>query len=189
MAWGEELTAVARERGPALVGYAYLLTGDLDSARDLVQEALVRTYGRPRTASDLAWVEAYVRRVILNIYLDAYRRDRAWGRVRHLFVAPEAGPPDDADPATRTADQVDVQAALQTLTARERACVVLRFYDDLTVPRVAERLGISEGAAKRYLSDGVRRLGDVLGPVPGISDELEDVQPSGADRTSGRSRR
>lgn len=93
MAWGEELTTVALERGPALVGYAYLLTGDLDSARDLVQEALVRTYGRPRTASDLAWVEAYVRRVILNIYLDAYRRDRAWGRVRHLFVVPEAGPP------------------------------------------------------------------------------------------------
>ena len=45
MAWGEELTTVALERGTALVGYAYLLTGDLDSARDLVQEALVRTYG------------------------------------------------------------------------------------------------------------------------------------------------
>src|SRR5665647_970761 len=56
MAWGEELTTVALERGPALVGYAYLLTGDLDSARDLVQEALVRTYGRPRSASGLAWV-------------------------------------------------------------------------------------------------------------------------------------
>jgi len=189
MAWGDDLSRLAVERGPVLVGYAYLLTGDLDSARDLVQEALVRVYGRPRTASGLAWVEAYVRRVILNIYLDAYRRDRAWGRVRHLFVVPEAGPPGDADPATRTADQVDVQAALQTLPPRERACVVLRFYDDLTVPGVAERLGISEGAAKRYLSDGVRRLGAVLGPVPGMSDELEDVQPSGAGRTNGRSRR
>jgi len=189
MAWGEELTTVALERGPALVGYAYLLTGDLDSARDLVQEALVRVYGRPRTASDLAWVEAYLRRVILNTYLDACRRDRAWGRVRHLFVAPEAGPPEDADPAARTADQVDVQAALQTLTARERACVVLRFYDDLTVSGVADRLGISEGAAKRYLSDGVRRLGAVLGEVPGVDHEVADVQPSGAGRTNGRSRR
>lgn len=176
MAWGDDLSRLAVDRGPALVGYAYLLTGDLDRARDLVQEALVRVYGRPRTASDLAWVEAYVRRVILNIYLDAYRRDRAWGRVRHLFLAPEA-PAGGADHATRTADQVDVQAALQTLPARERACVVLRFYDDLTVPGVAERLGISEGAAKRYLSDGVRRLGVVLGPVPGMGEELEDVQP------------
>jgi len=189
MAWGDDLSRLAVERGPALVGYAYLLTGDLDSARDLVQEALVRTYGRPRTASGLAWVEAYVRRVILNIYLDAYRRDRAWGRVRHLFVVPEAAPPGDADPAARTADQVDVQAALQALPPRERACVVLRFYDDLTVPALADRLGISEGAAKRYLSDGVRRLGAVLGPVPGMGDELEDVQPSEASRTSGRSRR
>lgn len=179
MAWGEELTTVALGRGPALVGYAYLLTGDLDSARDLVQEALVRTYGRPRTASDLAWVEAYVRRVILNIYLDAYRRDRAWGRVRHLFVVPEAGPPRDPDPATRTADQVDVQAAPQTLPPRERACVVLRFYDDLTVPALADRLGISEGAAKRYLSDAVRRLAGSLGPVRVGDDEVEDedVQP------------
>src|SRR5665648_206858 len=188
MAWGDDLSRLAVERGPALVGYAYLLTGDLDSARDLVQEALVRTYGRPRTASGLAWVEAYVRRVILNIYLDAYRRDRAWGRVRHLFVVPDA-PPGDADPAARTADQVDVQAALQARSRGGRACVVLRFYDDLTVPALADRLGISEGAAKRYLSDGVRRLGAVLGPVPGMGDELEDVQPSEASRTSGRSRR
>jgi RNA polymerase sigma-70 factor (ECF subfamily) len=178
MAWGDELAALTIDRGPALVGYAYLLTGDLESARDLVQEALVRTYGRPRPAS-VTWVEAYVRRVILNVYLDGYRRDRAWGRVRHLFVAPDAGPGDDG-PATRTADHIDVQAALQGLPPRERACVVLRFYDDLTVPALAERLGISEGAAKRYLSDGVRRLEAVLGPVPeghGEADEVDDVRP------------
>jgi RNA polymerase sigma-70 factor (ECF subfamily) len=174
MAWGDELAALTTDRGPALVGYAYLLTGDLESARDLVQEALVRTYGRPRSAS-VEWVEAYVRRVILNIYLDGYRRDRAWGRVRHLFVAPDAGPP-DTEHATRTADHVDVQAALQGLPPRERACVVLRF-DDLTVPALAERLGISEGAAKRYLSDGVRRLEAVLGPVPEGHGEVDDVRP------------
>jgi RNA polymerase sigma-70 factor (ECF subfamily) len=173
MAWGDELTALTIDRGPALVGYAYLLTGNLESARDLVQEALVRTYGRPRSASDLAWVEAYVRRVILNVYIDGYRRDRAWGRVRHLFVTPDGGPP-DTEHATRTADHVDVQAALQGLPPRERACVVLRFYDDLTVPALAARLGISEGAAKRYLSDGIRRLHGALGPI--AEDEVADVQ-------------
>src|SRR5665648_457869 len=47
MAWGDDLSRLAVERGPALVGHAYLLTGDRDSARDRVQEALVRTYGRP----------------------------------------------------------------------------------------------------------------------------------------------
>ena len=173
MAWGDELAALTIHRGPALVGYAYLLTGDLESARDLVQEALVRTYGRPRSASDLAWVEAYVRRVILNVYLDGYRRDRTWGRVRHLFVTPDGDPGDDG-PATCTADHVDVQAALQELPPRERACVVLRFYDDLTVPALAARLGISEGAAKRYLSDGIRRLHGALGPI--AEDEVAEVQ-------------
>lgn len=174
MGWGDDLSGLAADRGPALVGYAYLLTGDLDAARDLVQEALIRTFGRPRGAADMAWLEAYVRRVILNIYLDAYRRDRAWGRVRHLFVVPEARTADDA---ARTDDHVDVQSALAGLPPRERACVVLRYYDDLTVPAVAARLGISEGAAKRYLSDGVRRLQAALGPIAGNgADDVADVQ-------------
>lgn len=168
MSWSEDLTALATERRPALVGYAYLLTGDLYRAEDLVQEAILRTYGRPRSGEGLAFAEAYVRRVILNTFLDSYRRDKAWGRVRHLFAAP----PDDApshpapDVASRTADRLDVQDALTMLPPRERACVVLRFFEDLTVPAIAEHLGISLGAAKRYLSDGVRRLEAVLGPLP-----------------------
>lgn len=175
MAWGDDLSGLAAERGPALVGYAYLLTGNLDAARDLVQEALIRTFGRPRGAADMAWLEAYVRRVMLNTYLDAYRRERSWRRVRHLFVVPDV---DAADDAARTADLVDMQEALATLPPRERACIVLRYYDDLTVPAVAERLGISQGTAKRYLSDGVRRLHDALGPAAttGVAEhEVADV--------------
>lgn len=166
MAWGDDLAQLAATRGSALVGYAYLLTGDLDRAQDLVQEGLARAFGRPRLGADLVWAEAYVRRTILNAFLDGYRRDRSWGRVRHLF----AGRDDDGTGAgdqlaSATVDHVDVQAALATLPARERACVVLRFYDDLTVPALAERLGISDGAAKRYLSDGIRRLEARLGTV------------------------
>ncbi len=171
MAWGDDLGQLAATRGSALVGYAYLLTGDLDRAQDLVQEGLARAFGRPRLGADLVWAEAYVRRTILNAFVDGYRRDRSWGRVRHLFAGPDestpgasaAAPADDL--AARTADRADVQAALATLPPRERACVVLRFYDDLTVPAVAERLGISDGAAKRYLSDGIRRLETALGAV------------------------
>ena len=174
MAWGDDLAELATTRGPALVGYASLLTGNVDRAQDLVQEALARAYGRPRAGADLAWAEAYVRRAILNVFLDGYRRDRLWVRRRHLFAAPDDAAPTAGDQlATSTADHVDVQAALATLPARERACVVLRFYDDLTVPDVAARLGISEGAAKRYLSDGVRRLERVLGPVEPI-DAVDD---------------
>ena len=179
MAWGDDLAELATTRGPALVGYASLLTGSVDRAQDLVQEALARAYGRPRAGADLAWAEAYVRRTILNLFLDGYRRDRLWARRRHLFAAA-----DDAEAAlvdqvaTSTVDHVDLQAALATLPARERACVVLRFYDDLTVPDVAARLGISEGAAKRYLSDGVHRLERVLGPVEPV--EAGEVAPVGS---------
>lgn len=189
MVWSSDLTALATDRGPALVGYAYLLTGDLDRAEDLVQDALLRTYGRPRTSDGVEWAEAYVRRVILNTFLDAYRRDRAWGRVRHLFATRSD---DDLSPhadqlSTRTADRVDVQAALQTLPPRERACVVLRYYDDLTVPALAQRLGLSEGAAKRYLSDAVRRLEGVLGPLPDASEtQPDDAEHVELTRTSSR---
>ena len=178
MAWGDDLAELATTRGPALVGYASLLTGNVDRAQDLVQEALARAYGRPRAGADLAWTEAYVRRAILNLFLDGYRRDRLWARRRHLFAAPADAEPTLVDQvATSTADHVDVQAALATLPARERACVVLRFFDDLTVPDVAARLGISEGAAKRYLSDGVHRLERVLGPVEPVEagDEVAAV--------------
>ena len=183
MAWGDDLAELAATRGSALVGYAYLLTGDLDRAQDLVQEALARAFGRPRRGGDLTWVEAYVRRTVLNAFLDGYRRERLWTRSRHLFaVGDDDGARTTTDRlAARTADRVDVQAALATLPPRERACVVLRFYDDLTVPALAERLGISEGAAKRYLSDGVRRLEAALGEVAEPADVV-DVRPSGRSR-------
>ena len=175
MGRSEDLTALVRDRGSALVGYACLLTGDLHRAEDLVQEALVRTYARPVTA-EVAWTEAYVRRVVLNTFLDGYRRERAWGRIRHLFASAGEEPRGwgQADVADGTVDRVDVQAALQSLPPRERACVVLRFYDDLTVPALAARLGITDGTAKRYLSDGTRRLVALLGPLSDTLDAAED---------------
>ncbi len=161
MAWGDDLGRLAEERGSALIGYAYLLTGDIEAARDLVQEAIVRTFARPRRGQQMEWLEAYVRRVVLNLYVDGYRRARVWRRVRPAVAAADVATAADV----RVVDHVDAQRALATLPPRERACVVLRFYDDLTVAALAERLGISEGTAKRYLADGLRKLQPLLGPV------------------------
>ncbi|WP_284329353.1 RNA polymerase sigma factor [Demequina litorisediminis] len=63
------------------------------------------------------------------------------------------------------AEVLDVRAALARLSPRERACIVLRFYDDLTVPAIAERLGLAEGTVKRYLSDASARLATELHTV------------------------
>ena len=74
MGWQDEQTMLATQRGPALVGYAYLLCGDLTRAHDLVQEALVRAWARPGLARGPQATEAYVRRALLNVFLDERRR-------------------------------------------------------------------------------------------------------------------
>jgi len=165
VSWEDELDEFARVRGPALVGYGYLLTGELHAARDLVQDAFVRTFARHRTGTDAEKIEAYVRQAMLNIYRDAYRKRRTWFGVRPLVAERAAyGPPDVV-----AADRVDVHAALGRLSPRERACIVLRHYDDLTVPEIASRLAVSEGAVKRYLSDARMRL------EPLLDDGADDV--------------
>jgi RNA polymerase sigma factor (sigma-70 family) len=165
-AWEDSLDDLVRHRGSALVGYAYLLCGDRREAEDLVQDALVKTYARARRGLEATTVEGYVRAAVLSTYLDGFRRRRRWAAVRHLVSADDARP----GPEAATAVRMDVQAALRVLSPRERACVVLRFYEDLTVPVIAERLALSQGAVKRYLSDAARRMEAHLGAaedVPG----------------------
>ena len=155
----ERLAVLVAERGGALVGYAYLLCGRLSEAEDLVQEGLIRTFSRRRSGVDVAWLEAYVRQAILSAYLDGYRKRRRWAGVAHLFATtPDASAAPDALAVRRT----DVRDALALLSPRERACVVARYLEDLSTREVAERLGLSEGAVKRYLSDARARLGVML---------------------------
>lgn len=164
MAWEDDLAVLARERGPALVGYAYLLTGDLHRAQDLVQEGLARTFSRRRT-SDVEWLEAYVRRAVLHAYLDEHRRDTRRRQAPPAPASPTVHPDDVA------VGRADVHQALAALSPRERACVVLRHFEDLTVPEVAARLGLQEGSVKRYLSDARARLAPLL-----TADEPAHVQ-------------
>ena len=157
--WERTLDELVRARRPALVGYASLFTIDIGAAEDLVQDALVRTFARPRSFPDVPSAEGYVRRAIRTSFLDSTRRRSAWTRRRHLFTEdePRRGPGD------AVAAGVDVGAALQLLSPRQRACVVLRHFEDMTVPDVAAELGLSDGAVKRYLSDATAVLRTALG--------------------------
>ncbi len=170
------LATLARERGRALFGYAYLLTGQVHAAEDLVQEALVRTFARRRAGFTPDSAEAYVRRAILSTFLDDARRRRRWSGIRHLL-----GRHDEAvrDPAPGVGDGLDVRAALATLAPQERAAAVLRWCEDLTVPEVAARMGLAVGTVKRYLSTAGHKLEALLGPLP--DDESVPL-------TSGRTR-
>lgn len=161
MAWDQVLDEVMRTRRHALVGYASLFTLDRVAAEDLVQEALVRTFARPRSLPDAVSAEAYVRSAIRSSFLDGTRRRRTWAGREHLFAVPARAPlPDET-----VAASVDVAAALALLPARERACAVLRFADDRTVAEIADELGLSEGSVKRYLHDATVTLRRVLGDV------------------------
>lgn len=152
--WEQIVARLVAERGDALTRYAYLVSGNRDDASDLVQDALVKTFGRLRNGFSIESAEAYVRRAILNTYLDSGRRVTRWRKLVPVLAAPELDEPKDGETDAR----LDLQGQLARLSPRERACIVLRYYEDLKVDDIAEWLEISPGAVKRYLSDGLAKM-------------------------------
>ena len=180
-AWQGLLDELLRERRPALIGYAALLTGDRREAEDLVHDAVVRTFGRPRSFPSLNAADAYVRRAIASAFIDRMRSRRSWFAAMPRLVAGAGAVEDDV------AARLDLRAALRTLPPRQRTCVVLRFYDDLLVADIAAALGLSDGAVKRYLSDGIRHLNAALGTA--ADDPVVDPPTAEVHVTGGRSQR
>jgi RNA polymerase sigma-70 factor (ECF subfamily) len=171
---------MVQERRSALVAYARLFTADRGEAEDLVHEAVVKVFSRPRRISDVHAAEGYVRQAIRTIFLDQTRTRRAWRTKEHLL--PAATVPSAEHAATAA---VDVGQALAALPPRERACAVLRYIDDLPVAEIAASLGISDGSVKRYLSDATRTLRSTLrvtGPEDATTVETVHVTGLGGDR-------
>lgn len=161
--WERLVAQLVAERGDALVRYAAFVSGSSDDAADLVQDALVKTFGRLRNGYTVSSAEGYVRRAILTLHIDRTRRRVRWRRIAHLTWEPETV--DAPDGATQ--DRLDLHQELRKLSPRERACLVLRYYDDLTVNQIAATLEISPGTVKRYLSDGLGKMSVALGGVAG----------------------
>ncbi|MFJ3906586.1 SigE family RNA polymerase sigma factor [Streptomyces sp. NPDC090025] len=164
---------------PRLVRTAQLLTGDFHEAEDLVQTTLAKVYGRwrrvPREELDL-----YVRRALINNNLSRLRRRR----VVHLLtpVLPESLRHATAGHAEAVERRTALFAALAELPARQRAVMVLRYWEDLSEPDIAAVLGCSLGTVKTHARRGLAALrahpglalphpgadsGDVHGDVPG----------------------
>jgi RNA polymerase sigma factor (sigma-70 family) len=176
--WENVVTELVAMRGDALQRYAMLLCGSREQAADLVQDALVKTFGRLRNGFSVESAEAYVRRAILNGHLDGGRRLTRWRKVAPLEYVPDEQPPRDG----ATDLQLDLHKELRKLSPRERACLVLRYYDDLKVDDIAEALGISSGAVKRYLSDGLAKMAIALADDGTAADRLG---PAGARAGTG----
>ncbi|WP_127481166.1 SigE family RNA polymerase sigma factor [Nocardioides pantholopis] len=134
---------------PRLRRAAYLLSHDTDEADDLVQTALAATYARWRTVrKDDAY--AYVRRAVVNAYLDSLRRRRP---------VPVERDPDRSVPADSTVDErSELTELLAPLSPRERTIIVWRYYLDTPEAEVADRLGVSTGTVKSTASRALARV-------------------------------
>jgi len=171
--WEHVVTQLVEERGEALTRYAFFVSGSRDDAADLVQDALVKTFGRLRNGFSVASAEAYVRRAILNTWLDGGRRTSRWRRIAHLQAAPEI----EESRAAETDERLDLHEEMQKLTPRERACIVLRYYEDLKVDDIAATLELSSGAVKRYLSDGLGKMAIALSSDVSEATDTDNVTP------------
>ena len=161
----------AAGRAPALHRAAYLMVGDEQLAQDLVQEALTKTYVAWPRLRDPNNAEAYCRKAITSTAITWFRR-KGWANERPTEALPER-------PGRTQTDAVDdrsmVWAALQQLPPRQRAALVLRFYEDLTEAQTAAAMGCAVGTVKSQVAAGLKKLRDRLGDQIELAspDELE----------------
>jgi RNA polymerase sigma-70 factor (sigma-E family) len=161
-------------RTPALLRAAYLLTGDQATAEDLVQAALVKV--APRWSRVIAGgdPEAYVRTILYREHVSAWRRHRGREVLTDDGTLPDArvSGPTDADIVVQ---RVSLAALLDQLPRRQRAVVVLRYYEDLSETAAALVLGCSVGTIRSQTAKALARL-RVLAPV--LEDSIVGRPPS-----------
>jgi RNA polymerase sigma-70 factor (sigma-E family) len=149
----EEFREYVAARGPTLLRTAMLLTTDRTEAEDLLQAALAKTYLAWDRINDRAALDGYVRRAMINTQI-------SWWRRRKLEVYPTDELPDQpVDDHTLRSELHDLLGrALGKLPERQRAAVMLRYYEDMSETEVAEILGISVGTVKSTVSRAMAKL-------------------------------
>jgi RNA polymerase sigma-70 factor (sigma-E family) len=145
------LVTLLRDRGDALLRTATLLAGDHTGGQDLLQAALERAMRSP--SREPAAAEAHLRRTMYHLAIDSWRARR-----RRPEVFAEIEPPAQSDPGDRVAMRTTLLNALAELSARQRAVLVLRFFEDCSESQTAELLGCSLGTVKSSASRGLARL-------------------------------
>lgn len=148
-------------RTGALHRAAYLMVGDSQLAQDLVQEALTKTYVAWPRLRDPRNAEAYCRKAITTTAISWFRR-KGWDNERPTEHLPEHRAPRAASEQS-VAERDTVWRALRQLPPRQRAALVLRFYEDLTEAQTAAAMGCAVGTVKSQVSAGLKKLRELLG--------------------------
>ena len=155
------------------------MCGDWDRAADITQEAMIRVYVAWPRLEQGHGLRAYARRAVMSVAIEQARKRSS----REVPTASWANELVD-DATDQVADRLLLMTALAELPARQRACVVLRFYDDLSVEAVAETLGCRTGTVKSQTARGLDALraaytrhGGELLVQPRISAEAKEATP------------
>jgi RNA polymerase sigma-70 factor (sigma-E family) len=149
-------------RWAALYRTALLMTGEPGEAEDLLQATLVKAYIHWARVARAESPEAYVRRMLVNTFISTRRRG-VWRRERGRGEPPEVAVPNHADAAL---ERMNLWSFIRVLPPRQRAVIVLRFYEDMSERQIAEALGCSQGTVKSQASDALRTLRARIGAEP-----------------------
>ena len=165
----EEFAELVHASWASLYRTAYLMLGDAADAEDLVQTALAKTYANWRRVRSVDAAPGYARTTLVNTAASWFRK-KGWRNERPTEVLPEVASAGSHE--TDLSERRTVIDALSILPPRQRAVVVLRFYEDLPVAQVAHALGITEGTVKSQTSEALSKLRTLLG---------DSVIPAGAN--------
>jgi RNA polymerase sigma-70 factor (sigma-E family) len=144
----------ARAQLPRLLRYATMLTGEREQSADLVQDVLVKVYRHWGRISGTGHPERYVLRMVTNGYL-------SWRRSRSARVITTGDPPDGVradDFTSNHASREDMWQRLARLPKRQRAVVVLRYYEQVTDPEIADLLGCAQATVRAHAHKALATL-------------------------------
>ncbi|MGI5525339.1 SigE family RNA polymerase sigma factor [Micromonospora sp. CA-259024] len=186
----EQFREFVAARSAALLRTAYLLTGDWATAEDLLQTALTKTYLAWKRLGGIEAVEPYARRVMVNTSTSWWRR--RWHGERPTEVLPERAGVDEIE---QQLDRDLLWRHLRELPNRQRAVLVLRYYEDMSEAQTAAMLDISPGTVKSQASRALatlrRRMGadaPDLAAAAGIADQPSAAGAAGRPAATVRAR-
>lgn len=155
----------------SLMRTAYLLTGDAHLAEDLLQSVLLKMLGRWHKSAHVASPQAYARKALVNQYI-SWRR-----RLVRTAELPSAEPPERSHSSEEsTIVRLAMRQALAQLPPKQRAVIVLRYYEDLTEHETAKLLNCSIGTVKSQAHDALARLRALAPELAPKFTEMEDLK-------------
>lgn len=154
------ITALFDAHFRSLAALAYLMLGDAPAAEEVAMEAFTQFCARPRTRARIEHPFPYLRRMVLNLAAQRIRRLQIERRVNETVARWPTGSGSESSAVDL---RLDVASAVRSLPARQRACVVLRYLEELPEAEIAETLGCSVGTVKSQLHKARAKLAAILG--------------------------